>query len=220
VEVEATVERFGAPEVRFSLRSTELRLASLGVESDGKASGDALRNLSVDGVLATAGPKPEFRGTLRSAQGALQQTPYEDLQANLRLKNDVATLEKLSLKMGGGSYDGSGRYDMTNAEVPSFAFQSAVRGVALAPVLGPQFPGAAQMIEGRLDADLSLTGAGATWETRRRRPRRRRRRKAQGHQHRRGGARRRHRHSRRLGAGAGESAVALPGAVRRRGHDL
>ncbi len=166
VEVEATVERFGAPEVRFALRSAELRLASLGVQGgDGEASDDALRNLTIDGVLATAGPKPDFRGTLRSAGGTLQRTAYEDLQANIRLQNDVATLEKLALKIGGGTYDGSGHYDMTNAEQPSFAFRSALRGVALAPVLGPQFPGAAEMIEGRLDADLSLTGSGATWET-------------------------------------------------------
>ena len=165
VEVEATVERFAAPQIRFALRSAELRLASFGAAGDGTASTDALRNLSVDGVLATAGPKPEFQGTLRSAQGALQQTAYEDLQANVRLENDVATLDKLAVKLGGGTYNGSGRYDMTNADLPSFAFQSAIRGVALAPFLGPQFPGAAQMIEGRLDADLSLAGAGATWET-------------------------------------------------------
>jgi hypothetical protein len=164
LEVEGTVERFGAPVIRFALRSPELRLASLGGASDGPAANDALRQLAVTGVLATGGPTPAFQGSVRSPAGALQAIAYEDLQADLKLENDVATLEKLAVKLAGGSASGSGRYDMRNADQPSFDVTSALRAVALTPLLGPHFPGAADVLEGRLDADLTLTGAGETWE--------------------------------------------------------
>jgi hypothetical protein len=164
VELEATVERFDAPVVKFALRSPELRMASLGLE-DASGGKDALRSLTVDGTADTRGATPAFEGRVRSPAGQLQAVSYGDLAVDLRLRDGVATLEKLSLKAFGGTYDGKGRYDMTNAARPAFAFTSALRQIQLQQLLASYFPAAASQIEGSFTGDLTLNGAGAEWET-------------------------------------------------------
>lgn len=165
VQLEATVERFQAPAVKFSLRSQELRPAALGLDPTGDGTEDNLRNLSMDGVLNAGGSTLDFRGSIQSGAGEVQRIDYEDLKVDLRLQNNVAIIESLSVNAFDGSYTGNGRYDMTNRDRPSFAFDSTVRAMEMGGLLGSRFPGAAKQIEGRLDADLSLTGAGAAWET-------------------------------------------------------
>lgn len=163
VELGATVERFQAPVVQFSLRSKELRPAAVGLGAEGNGTEDALRDLSVNGVLDTGGAAVDFRGSIQSGGGIVQRINYQDLKVDLHLQDKVAILESLSLRAFDGSYTGNGRYDMTNRERPSFAFESSVRAMEMRGLLETQFPGAAKKIEGRLDADLKLTGTGTAW---------------------------------------------------------
>jgi uncharacterized protein involved in outer membrane biogenesis len=159
LEIGATVESFAKPVIRFTLRSPALPTAALGVEGE-----DVLRELAVDGTVALGGAAPDLRGAVRSAGGRVQQIDYQDLRVDARVADQVATLDTLAVRAYGGTYRGQGRYDMRNAAAPAFNFESVVEGMDLTGLLGAHFPGAAARIRGRLDADLALTGAGATWD--------------------------------------------------------
>src|SRR5207253_10540246 len=74
------------------------------------------------------------------------------------------TLTKLDLRAFDGSYTGGGRYDMREADNPKFDFRSTIRAMDLKSLLASQSPGSEKRIEGKLDADLELTGAGKQWE--------------------------------------------------------
>lgn len=90
---------------------------------------------------------------------------YQDLEAELRLAQEVATLDGVKLRALGGSATGSGNYDMRDAESPKFDMRCVVDGVRLRGLLADRFPEAATKIEGNLHANLSLAGAGQDWET-------------------------------------------------------
>jgi hypothetical protein len=166
VELEAEIESLAARQGRFALRSPALRPASLGLAGEAGSPGEeVLRDLEVSGTFAAPpDASPSFEGKLRSASGRFHRIDYRELEGQARLRDRVVTLDRLRLQAYGGSYEGAGRYELRPPERPAFGFRSAVRGMDLRALLGSQFPGAAERISGRLDADLRLEGAGRTWE--------------------------------------------------------
>ncbi|MBI2962485.1 MAG: AsmA family protein [Deltaproteobacteria bacterium] len=168
VEVQAEVPSFRPLTATFRLGSAQLSAASLNFASPTVEKPEVLRGLDLRGQLRVAGNGPEFQGTLRSSDGSLRNFDYRDLSADLNLRDRVATIDKLALRAFDGTYDGSGRYDMREAENPKFDFRSSLRGMDLKSLLASQSPGSEKKIEGQLDADLSLGGAGKGWEAIRR----------------------------------------------------
>lgn len=165
VELEATLRSFRSRTGTFVLRSPELRAASLGLAAPEAKKAEVIRGLEARGEFRAAAKGTEFHGSLRSSEGSLRDVDYRDLAAELGLEDRVARLDRLSLGAFDGSYAGSGRYDLREPANPKFSFQSSVRGMVLKALLGTKFPGAEEKIDGRLDADLALSGSGSGWET-------------------------------------------------------
>ncbi len=165
VEIQADVPSFRPVAATFSLKSPQISAASLNFASPTAKKPEVLRGFDLRGQFRAAGRAPELQGTLRSSDGSLRDFDYRDLSADLNLRDQVATLGKLALHAFDGAYDGSGRYDMREAENPKFEFRSSIRSMDLKSLLASQSPGSEKKIEGRLDADLSLSGAGKGWAT-------------------------------------------------------
>ena len=165
VSVQAEVASFRPVAATFSLKSPQLSAASLAFASPTAKKAELLRTVDIHGQFRVPEKgTPEFQGTLRSADGSLRDFDYRDLAADLNLRDQVATLTKLDLRAFDGSYTGGGRYDMREADNPKFDFRSTIRAMDLKSLLASQSPGSEKRIEGKLDADLELTGAGKQWE--------------------------------------------------------
>ena len=164
VEVQAEVPSLKPVTATFSLKSPQLSAASLAFASPTVKKPEMLRGLDIRGQFRAGEKSPEFQGMLRSTDGSLRDFDYRDLAADLTLRDQVATLTKLSLKAFDGSYDGSGRYDMGTRDNPKFDFRSTIRAMDLKALLASQSPGSEKRIEGRLDADLTLAGSGKQWD--------------------------------------------------------
>jgi uncharacterized protein involved in outer membrane biogenesis len=166
VSVQAEVASFRPLAATFALQSPQLSAASLNFASPTAKKAEVLHGVDIRGQFrAQEKAAPEFQGTLRSSDGSLRDFDYRDLAADVNLRDQVATLTKLDLHAFDGSYSGGGRYDMREKENPKFDFRSTIRGMDLKSVLASQSPGSEKRIEGRLDADLALAGAGKQWET-------------------------------------------------------
>jgi uncharacterized protein involved in outer membrane biogenesis len=166
VSVQADVSSFRPVAATFALKSPQLSAASLNFASPTAKKAEVLHGVDIQGQFhAPAKAAPEFQGTLRSSDGSLRDFDYRDLAADANLRDQVATLTKLDLRAFDGSYSGSGRYDMREKDNPKFDFRSAIRSMDLKSMLASQSPGSEKRIEGRLDADLALAGAGKQWET-------------------------------------------------------
>ena len=165
VNLQAQVATLKPVSATFAMQSPELKAASLAFASPHVHKPEVLRGLDLQGTLHMEEQGPNLQATLRSSDGSLRDVDYHSLAANLDLQDHVASLGTLSLRAFNGSYDGGGRYDMRDANTPKFNFRSTMRGMDLKSMLATHAPGAEKKIEGRLDADLSLTGAGKGWET-------------------------------------------------------
>jgi uncharacterized protein involved in outer membrane biogenesis len=168
VTLQAQVATLKPLSATFAMQSPELRAASLAFASPHVHKPEVLRGIDLQGTLHMEEKGPNLQATLRSSHGSLRDVDYQSLAATLDLKDHVASLGTLSLRAFDGSYEGGGRYDMRDAKTPMFNVRSTIRGMDLQRMLATHAPGAEKTIEGRLDADLSLTGAGQGWETIRR----------------------------------------------------
>ncbi|MGH7819743.1 MAG: AsmA-like C-terminal region-containing protein, partial [Candidatus Binatia bacterium] len=165
VEVQAKIDSLRSRAGTFRLQSPGLRAASLGVAGEAVAKEEVIRGLDLSGAFRAPGETPpEIDGKLRSEGGTLRDVDYQNLTADFALRENVATLRGLALRAFDGSYDGSGRYDMRDPDMPRFDFRSTIRDMSLKGLLGNKFPGAEEKIEGLLHADLELDGSGKEWE--------------------------------------------------------
>ena len=156
----ADLARLNPVDARYSLSSPELWLADVG--GDGQAASDVLSSLKTEGRLRLEGGRLALDATLSSAQGRLAAVDYTDLQTELSLLDQVATLERLSVHTLGGSVSASGRYD-TAASPPRLRLASQVSNIELTELLSTYLPGASDSAHGTADFNLELTGSGQDW---------------------------------------------------------
>ena len=156
----ADLARLRPVDARYSLSSPELWLADVGV--GGQAASDVLSNLKSEGRLRLEDGRLALDATLSSAQGRLAAVDYTDLQTELSLLDQVATLERLSVHTLGGSISASGRYD-TAASPPRLRLASQVSNIELAELFRVYLPGASDSAHGTADFSLELTGSGQDW---------------------------------------------------------
>ncbi len=156
----ADLTRLNPVDARYSLSSPELWLADVG--GDGQAASDVLSSLKTEGRLRLEGGRLALDATLSSAQGRLAAVDYTDLQTELSLLDQVATLERLSVHTLGGSVSASGRYD-TAASPSRLRLASQVSNIELAELLSTYLPGASDSAHGTAAFSLELTGSGQDW---------------------------------------------------------
>ncbi|MET0151995.1 MAG: AsmA-like C-terminal region-containing protein [Candidatus Binatia bacterium] len=165
VTVRAEVASFRPLAATFDLQSPQLAATSLQIASASAKKPEVLRGVELRGQFRAADKgAPEFQGSLRSTEGSLRDFDYRDLATDVSLRDQVVNLAKLDLRAFDGNYSGGGRYDMHDKDNPRFDFRSSVRGMDVKRILESQSPGSEKRLEGRLDADLELAGAGKRWE--------------------------------------------------------
>ncbi len=150
-----TLETFAPLTLTYRLASPSLRLADLEIQPDGTVLEDARGSghLSRHGGLS-------WEGTLTSSRGRLFGLDVADLSTGFKLRGSSLALGSLRFNTLGGSVDSNGRMDLGRS---ARRFEAVGRlrdidiGRYLAGIAG--FPN----VEGTLDADLSVTGQGATW---------------------------------------------------------
>ncbi len=147
-------------DARYSLSSPELWLADVG--GDGQAASDVLSSLKTEGRLRLEDGRLALGATLSSAQGRLAALDYTDLQTELSVRDQVATLERISVQTLGGSVSASGRYD-TAASPPRLRLASRISNIELAELFRVYLPGASDSAHGTADFSLELTGSGRDW---------------------------------------------------------
>ncbi len=166
VTVQADVASWRPVAATFDLRSPQLAATSLNFASASAKRPEVLRGVELRGQFrASDKGASEFQGSLRSTDGSLRDFDYRDLAADVSQRDQVLNLAKLELHAFDGSYSGGGRYDMREKDNPKFDFRSSVRGMDVRSLLESQSPGSEKRLEGRLDADITLTGAGNRWES-------------------------------------------------------
>lgn len=155
ITIRTSAPDLGSGVFTIDARASELRPAALGIStSDGS---DALGEVRLQGEIRAA--TGDATATLTSSTGRLQGLAYSDLRADATMRNDELVLDEVELRTFGGTLRGNGRYG-TRAGAPTFELRTSIRNVALGPLLANRRPNEAVALDGRLQGELNLRGAG------------------------------------------------------------
>ena len=150
-----SLERFSPLILSYRLASPSLRLADLDLQPRDTVLADARGSgrLSRRGALS-------WEGKLTSARGRLFGLDVTELSTGFELRGSSLSLESLRLKTLGGSVHSNGRIRL-GGSARRFEANGRLRDIDIRRYLS-SFTGLPD-VEGTIDADLSVTGQGATW---------------------------------------------------------
>ncbi len=158
------VENLDRPTIHFSSKAPRLVAAEFGLDSASARSPEELRDVTLEGTIATQGSSPAIEARLRSPSGSLRNTDYQKLDARVALRDQRAAIESVALETFGGKLQGRGSYDMSRPEKPGFEMAWDMAGVRLEELVATQTRIGAKFIEGDLSTDLKVRGSGSNWD--------------------------------------------------------
>jgi len=126
---------------------------------------EVLDNVVAEGRIRFTPPGPvDQTGTFTSAKGTVADLAYTDLTATIHSEGAAIVIDRFAAKTLDGTVEGGGRVEPTSVP-PTFDIHTSVKQVNLAKYLEVKFPAVGNLIEGRIDLDLSVAGSGKTWDT-------------------------------------------------------
>ncbi|MGH9849201.1 MAG: AsmA family protein [Blastocatellia bacterium] len=140
------IKNFDAPLANFDLKANQLNVAELqtALASGGKKSSSGSTNLRADGQISV--------GRL-----ILDTLTATDAQSKVALQNQILTLDPVTLKLYGGSYQGAVRVDLSQSDT-DLAINGRFSGVDVNQFLSSG--GSKSLIYGRADGALNVRGRG------------------------------------------------------------
>jgi hypothetical protein len=123
---------------------------------------EVFRDVVVKGQAVEKAPKVvENALTITSQSGIASNIDYTDAEAVVRATPEKSIIDRFSAKAMGGTISGSGTFE---PKVAKFDLSTKVEKVNLAEYFRYKSPLLADVLVGRLDADLDIGGQGKTWE--------------------------------------------------------
>jgi hypothetical protein len=166
--IHASVEATSLTPLAASYRVTSEQIHRDDFQEPGKpmARPEVLDAVKAAGTIRADAATPDLiqhEGTVTSAKGTVADLDYTDLSANIRSEGEAIVIDSFSAKSLDGTVKGSGRVNPT-AVPPTFDIRTEVERVDLAKYFQYKFPAMANVIEGRIDLNLNVAGAGKTWD--------------------------------------------------------
>jgi AsmA protein len=162
IRLAAEIDRFSPLTFTYKLSTPEISPADFQSSLPEDRKEDVIKNLSSEGTLSALDGALTFRGKLASTQGKLYKIDYKDLGTNLVLENKIATIRNLRLNALNGSLQAEGEYAF-NSATPRFSIVSKAQGLDLRELYRSVDPKSTRDIQGRLNADMKVSGSGKEW---------------------------------------------------------
>lgn len=163
IRLAAAIESFAPLTLSYKMSTPEIWPADYRAALTEERRSDIIRNLQSAGQFSMAGGDMVFRGTLKSADGTLFNIAYNDLAAALSVADHVANIESFRVHALSGSVQLQGDLSVKDA-TPQFNVTSKVQGIDVKELYRALDAKAERDIGGRMNADMKLSGSGATWE--------------------------------------------------------
>jgi uncharacterized protein involved in outer membrane biogenesis len=123
---------------------------------------EVFRDVVVKGEAVEKAPKViENTMTITSKSGTAANIDYTDAEAVVRATPEKAIIDRFSAQAMGGTVSGSGTFEPA---LSKFDLSTKIEKVNLAEYFRFKSPLLADVLVGRIDADLDIGGQGKTWE--------------------------------------------------------
>jgi hypothetical protein len=162
IHLAADIERFSPLTLSYKLSTPEIWPADFQAALPEERKADVIRNMSSEGIVGAKDGAFAFRGKLASTQGTLYKINYKDLGTNLVVENKIATIRGFRATALSGSLQAEGEYTFNNP-TPRFSLVSKAQGLDLRELYRSFDPKSSRDIQGRLNADMKVSGNGKEW---------------------------------------------------------
>jgi uncharacterized protein involved in outer membrane biogenesis len=162
IRLAAEIERFSPLTLTYKLSTPEIWPADFQAALPEERKADVIRNLSSEGMVGAKDGALAYRGKLASTQGTLYKIDYKDLGTNLVVENKIASIRGLRVTALSGSLQAEGEYAFNNP-TPRFSLISKAQALDLRELYRSFDPKSSRDIQGRLNADIKVSGSGKEW---------------------------------------------------------
>jgi AsmA protein len=162
IRLAAEIERFSPLTLTYKLSTPEIWPADFQAALPEERKADVIRNLSSEGMVGAKDGALAYRGKLASTQGTLYKINYKDLGTNLVVENKIASIRGLRVTALSGSLQAEGEYAFNNP-TPRFSLISKAQALDLRELYRSFDPKSSRDIQGRLNADIKVSGSGKEW---------------------------------------------------------
>jgi len=163
IRLSAMIEKFSPLTLSYKISTPELWPADYRADLSDERKSDVIKNLTSEGQLAVQEGTVGFKGKLNSGQGTLYKIGYKNLEADLSVANQVATIRNLRVTAMSGAIQGDGEYAFKDP-APQFSFASKMQGVDLKELYAALSPKAERDIRGKLNGEMKISGSGQKWD--------------------------------------------------------
>jgi len=163
IRLAAQIDRFLPLTFSYQLSTPEVKPADFQASLPDERKADVIKNLSSEGSLTAKEGKLTFQGKVTSSQGTLYRIGYKDLIATILSEDKTTSIRNLRVGALNGSLEAEGEYS-SSSSVPRFSFTSKVHGLDLKELYRALDPNGPRDIQGRLNADLKVSGSGKEWK--------------------------------------------------------
>jgi uncharacterized protein involved in outer membrane biogenesis len=163
VRLTADAESLRPFKANYRVWSDEVYRADFNQPPKPAARPEVLKTVEVKGKLWQEGEVVHLEGAATSAAGTVSNLDYRDLTATIRSTEDRIDIDSFSAKTLGGTVQGDGAF-LPKAVPPRFEINTRVRSVNLTEYFTYKVQSLPRFIEGTIDLDLELAGAGKDWQ--------------------------------------------------------
>jgi uncharacterized protein involved in outer membrane biogenesis len=163
VDVSGRVTRFQPLSATYTVTSPTIHRTDFHTPPKPSPRPEILRDVKIEGTLDQRDEEIHHTGTATSPGGSVANVDYQNMTAVLRTTQNEVKIESFSARALGGTLEGNGTFYPT-ADPPSFDMATKVRKVNLAEYFTYKVKSLPQFIEGSIDLDLAVSGAGKEWE--------------------------------------------------------
>jgi uncharacterized protein involved in outer membrane biogenesis len=163
VDVSGRVTRFQPLNATYTVTSRTIHRTDFHTPPKPSPRPEILRDVKIEGALDQRDGEIHHTGTATSPAGSVANVDYQNMSAVLRTTQNEVKIESFSARALGGTLEGNGTF-YPKAEPPSFEMATKVRKVNLAEYFTYKVKSLPKFIEGSIDLDLNVAGAGKEWE--------------------------------------------------------
>ena len=163
IQLAAAIEKFAPLTFAYKMSTAEIWPADYTSALGEERKADVLRNFRSEGRVTAADGALRYHGKLSSADGVLHNVAYKNLGATAALADKVARIETLRVDALSGQIHLQGEYAF-KSPTPAFSVSSKFQGIDVKELYTALDAQAERDIQGRLNADMKLSGSGKKWE--------------------------------------------------------
>lgn|GEM_PF-2114581 len=164
INLDASVNDFDSPKIKFSLSSPNLRFDEFFSSLKLKKAGLDSNEENIVFVAQKKATKPSFlkrltaEGSVKIGQGGYQNFDFANLKADLSFKTMTLTLKTLQFNLYKGLFTGAGQLDLRD-KTPQFYIKSELKDVNVKELINDNTT-QKDIVWGTLKSELSLFGRG------------------------------------------------------------